>query len=353
LAAKRRRELLRFAHEWVDCQLRWKHYGIALSNREKTRIAGVSEELVAKVVMYQLLMNEGALDTYFRIGWARVEFPYHADSLEKDRDWAYPVWERWTDVATQQLSEWQPGEHPKETRRLLKSLIAVLPTRTAKDSWDVTATAAQIENRLRDGFGQSDAKMDLTRHDLLAALIQCDAPFPDSVINNGPTDDPTSEQLAAFSHLIDSGITYEEYRRKADKAKGLIQAAPFHCVKAIVTSQDRPTSANGRKVSQLEMIRPASDVKDVTYWTGRSSKKVTIDPLLLLAIVAELSGEHSSAIDYSQLRRSSDYRRHIQDTLRCTNVIGSIAEKWVKKMHATANETAREEIEKLAPGIGN
>ena len=115
-----------------------------------------------------------------------------------------------------------------------------------------------------------------------------------------------------------------------------------------MTATKRPyqnsLSADGQLLGRgrrgiIDLLLDASDLN--SYKTsekkGQVKLKPPIDPLLLLAIVSQLSRDHSAIMDFAGLRGSEEgdekmFHGPFKEILKTETVVRSIAKRWGQKL---------------------
>ena len=344
-----------FERAWLNRVRKWKHMGIGIgvaSYRDNLRIRGIDAELVSQVVLYDALNNNSAYRKHFYRHWATDQYPFDDAGSKQNREYSFPLWENWVSVANTWLAENDTPENLDKVNRILKTYRLVLPTRLESDEWDTQETAKLLKKHLKAHYtgAEEERSGNVDAHDLLTNLILCGEPIPDFVVAAPPADPKIRERLAEFSKTVNSRLSLNEYSRRVATAKGLIQVAPFHTVKCIMTATHCPTYVDGSRVGLIRFIKDASSTKTKVN-TGHVPP---MNPLLLLAITSELSKEYGAQISYRELKSDTKmFHRHLGDALHCPTVVGTVAEHWLRKMYANASEEKKMEIQVLAPMAKN
>ncbi|MDB4766755.1 protein kinase [bacterium] len=346
LAAKRDRT---FERAWLTRVQRWKKYGVATGSN-KYVVKGVDQKLIAQVALYDVINNEYAFKIYFPSDWTTEIKPFAR--LSDYRDKAFPIWEEWVSVANEWLAKNDTPENRTKVNRVLVTYRRVLPARLEDDDWDVKETARLMKKHLRARYESDETPTSgLGADELLTNIILCGESFPDFVLSEPPADPAIRKRLANLAAVVDSDLPYDQYLRGIVAAKGLIQVAPYHTVKHILTATKFPKYDNGHRVALLRIISEASNVETRVTFGASTKYRPPINPLLLLAIASQLTDEVGNSIDYRGLESNQElFRRHLSSALQCPTMVGAIAQRWYEQMYEKASDLKKEEIKKLKSG---
>ena len=291
LAAKRDRV---FERAWLTRVRKFKKYGVA-TGRNQYGVKGVDQKLIAQVALYDVINNESAFEIYFPSDWTTEISPFAR--LSEYRDTAFPIWEKWLSVANEWLAENDTPENRTKVNRVLATYQRVLLARLEDDDWDVKETARLMKKHLRARYESNETPTSgIGADELLTNIILCGESFPDFVLSEPPADPAIRKRLAKLAVVVDSDLSYDQYKRGIAAAKGLIQVAPYHTVKHILTATKFPKYDRGHRVALLKLISEASSVDtEVNFGTSTCKHRPPINPLLLLAIASHLTDEFGNS----------------------------------------------------------
>ena len=346
LAAKRDRI---FERAWLTRVRKKKMFGVATVSNE-FGVKGVDRKLIAQVALYDVINNESAYEIYFPSDWTTEVKPFAR--LSEYRDTAFPIWEKWLSVANEWLAENDTPENRTKVNRVLATYQRVLLARLEDDEWDVKETARLMKKQLRARYESKETPTSgIGVDELLTNIILCGESFPDFVLSEPPADPAIRKRLAKLAFVVDSDLSYDQYKRGIAAAKGLIQVAPYHTVKQILTATKFPKYDRGHRVALLKLISEASSVDTEVNFGSSTLHQPPINPLLLLAIASQLTEEFGDSIDYRGLEEDPKlFHRHLSDALKCPTVVGAIAQRWYEQMYEEASDLKKEEIKKLKSG---
>ena len=338
----------KFERYWLGCIRKWK----GKNQYDGYRVKGVDSRLIAQVVLYDLI-NNNAL-TYFYARKETWDSPFDEEVVSYDRERAFPCWQDWINVANQWLLDNDTPENKTKVNRVFSTFARVLPSRLEKDNWDVVQTAQIITNHLRAHYQGKDSLTQPSAHYLLTDIILCGEPIPDFVVANPPADPKIRERLANLKAIVDSDLSYDQYVRRSTEINGLIQVAPFHTVKCIMTATRLPKSERsgarqygGFGSSEPQQLYPIRLIRDASIIKVKD--RPPINPLLLLAIISQLTQDNVATTDCRGLIGSNDklFKRHLRDALRCATEVGPIAERWFQQMYDSAPDHKKNKILEL------
>ena len=100
-------------------------------------------------------------------------------------------------------------------------------------------------------------------------------------------------------------------------------------------------SSEPQHLYPIRLIRDASIIK--------VKDRPPINPLLLLAIISQLTQDNVATTDCRGLIGSNDklFKRHLRDALRCPTAVGPIAERWFQQMYDSAPDHKKNKILEL------
>ena len=345
LLAKRDRN---YERAWLTRVRRWKKYGVATGSNIYV-VKGVDQKLIAQVALYDVINNESAFDIYFPRDWTTEVKPFAR--LSEYRDTAFPIWEKWLSVANEWLTENDTPENRTKVNRVLATYQRVLLARLEDDDWDVKETARLMKQHLRARCESKETPTSgIGADELLTNIILCGESFPDFVLSEPPADPAIRKRLAKLAVVVDSDLSYDQYKRGIAAAKGLIQVAPYHTVKQILTATKYPKYDRGHRVALLELISEASSVDTEVNFGSSTVHQPPINPLLLLAIASHLTDESGDSFDFREPLRDPKFGKHLSDALKCPTVVGPIARRWYEQIYEKASDLKKEEIKKLKSG---
>ena len=340
LAAKRDRV---FERAWLARVRKKKMFGVA-TVRNASGVKGIDRKLIAQVALYDVINNESAYEIYFPSDWTTEVKPFAR--LSEYRDTAFPIWEKWLSVANEWLAENDTPENRTKVNRVLATYQRVLLARLEDDEWDVKETARLMKKQLRARYESKETPTSgIGVDELLTNIILCGESFPDFVLSEPPADPAIRKRLAKLAFVVDSDLSYDQYKRGIAAAKGLIQVAPYHTVKQILTATKYH---KGHRVALLKLVSEASSVDTEVNFGSSTQYQPPINPLLLLAITSQLTEEFGDSIDYRGLEKDPKlFDRHLSSALECPTVVGAIAQRWYKQMYENASDSKKAEIEDL------
>lgn len=327
------------------------------STPRNPRTIPIEHRVVAKLVLRRLYSLPGpTIREYFTSSWTNNEFPYSTAVFDDLRKRSACFLNGWTDVANRELAKDVENGDAEDEKRLLRSLDRFHRSRLPDDDWDVARTAELLSERLRryyesdnDDGDREDGDFTPEVETLLTQIVRITGDIPDFVLNNRPRSPFVSARLEHFEKTIAETKSQLEFSRQADDFGGLIKSAPFHCLTAIVRNQNET-------LGSLSTTYFIEAIDEPTHYYP--PKEVPpIDPLLMLAILAELSGESeqqdiriSAPLLQPHPRRM--VTRHIDDILSADTAMKPIARRLLQKIADRAKaDNLRQAVHQLDPTI--
>ena len=339
--------------------------GVELPNELRVR-------MVLQVLLSQPVLTQ---QEFFQTRWySDGEFAYPDQWMQAARKYAGPWWDEWIGVACDYLDR-----HPAETEQtaaVIETFNMLLRCRKKEDDWQTDELVKVLTDRLRARYRNADGDAAeqvhaTSTHDLLAYIILAGGDIPEFVVRQ-QTPVADAEAYQAFLNALDEDVEWDSLRRSAENFHDLILSNPFQVVAAIVrnvSSFDQRTNGVVGGYPPDDELPPAPDVTSrhltaipvvITLLSTRGNGNDSpppIEPLLLLAIAAELTGETEEQDEWIAEMFGGGYypalfRRHIGDALDYPFVVREITEMWLRRMHErSTSEKLTEQLEKLMPAL--
>jgi hypothetical protein len=263
----------------------------------------------------------------------------------------------WISVVNHYLQEHRHAVPDRTTEAIVQSLDYALRLHFSDDDWDVETTAALLTERLREYYtSQSAPPADEVAYEtpttspamLLTQIARINGKIPDFVRERRPRAEEATDKLAAFERMLSEGVSRQQFYRDIEKIESLIEVAPYHAIKLAVGENNLKEG-----IDVLELLDAIASPK-VRRSTGHESLPPT-DPMLLLAVLADLVGQGESQDDriagiFGQRHPSRIMRRHINDILSGPWAMRKVVHDLLKQM-ADRSKSARltGEIRRLDP----
>ncbi|MEZ6088021.1 MAG: serine/threonine-protein kinase [Pirellulaceae bacterium] len=307
----------------------------------------IDRELQAEAALRQLMGDPGdTLNDVFQSRWLRRgEFPYPDEWMKAARDAEPNVWDEWMSVACRWLAE-----HPEpdaDSEHVLDTLNIQLRLREASDSWPVARLIEILKARL-ERLQTVDVNRFEFQHGLLAFLILAGAELPDesrAALSQSVETYPTSIQK--LFKTLTSNVDWNVHREAFEVENGLLQRHPVEVVAMLLRDTE---SESDRKWS-------AARFRERLVWLSNfgdgNDSPPPMEPLLLLAIMTELSGQSEEldsriAAVFDEAHPARIFRRHIEDAVTYPFVISEISKQWLRRMLARSkSDKLTEQVKRL------
>lgn len=357
---KLRHELEAAANELANSKGHWSDLGFAeecleIAVKFRNDPAEERPRFIGQFIKVMLLESPTSTfeKLFFHEWYSETEFVYSQVLLKQSKGRVGWYWDAWMPTAVETLGMLNELDSIHESNTLIETLQPVLPRRDDNDTWDVEAVARLLSQRLEVGLVsdyEEDPKTPIqTQADLLSLILLCGKDLPE-IARQEPRNSKINERLVQLKTLASEAVNSDHVKREAGTIRGLIQATPYHTVKTIIESERLPNFT-----SAIELIDLASHVNfDLQY---NKDPAPSLAPLLLLAIVSELTGK-SEEQDIRIVRlfvpknqtESRFFYRHIEDVIETKFVVRDIAIKFLLRMRErTKSEALRTQLNKLLP----
>lgn len=302
------------------------------------------DSVLAAELVYRQLIELSDVERYFAFRAYSPARPYSGKVPESLRRNAGFFLHEWVSVVNRHLSD----EAVDDSRFyvVVQALDVVLRSRLPEDAWDVDATAQLLTERLRGYWTAEDplvvrddpALGGLTPEMLLRNIVRIRGAVPDFARSAPPW---AEESLKAWEQLLSSGGDPAQLARETKLSPRLVYVAPYQAVELAAGQPKAPEA-----LFLLASGRP---------WSETGAHTVLPDPLLLLAILADLSGQ-STAQDQQMAailsHPSRDIPHHVQDILAGGTAVRPIARDLLTKIWKQAiHRDLQQAVELLDPAI--
>lgn len=291
------------------------------------------------------------LSSFFESRWFSGEFPHSSLGIQRLRESGLFFLPAWLTVVNRHLEQAGAEGMPldQESIALISSLRYVLRAMQEGDNWDIATTGRLLTERLRHLHASSELDLravpELTPAALLTLIVWMEGAIPEFAKGVPPA---MEEPLDLWNRVLESGALDPPERRQLES---LIELAPYRAVELLVQSRERfePRST----LTALEWIGPSEYYDGIR---GQMSELPSLDALLLLAILADLSGQSVDqderiAMILGESHPARRFRRHLRDLLGQRTAIVPKARALLRQVSDRAtSERLREAAEALLLG---
>ena len=316
----------------------------------------VPTDLKARVAQNMLFARPSdAIDEIFQKRWTNDgEYPYSGGMMKVAREGRYANWDAWLPY----LDEWLKShpEQNEQSRLMLSTLNVALRLYQKTDDWPIDSIAKQLTQRAErhDPNGGGISTHDLLSYIVLAGgeLPESHRTFLDAEISSLPS--PLRELEKGLGLEIDKWLNHEDgwhdtkswYR----EFEGLLLTYPV-----------ATTGVLYRIFSKYESdeVHPMRLREKLVWLSGRGNgdnSPPPMEPLLLLAIATELTGESQAQDEriaelFTEPHPSRIFARHIRDAVEYPCELSEVTLKWLRQMRErSVSEKLIAELDKLLPG---
>jgi serine/threonine protein kinase len=327
----------------------------------------LSAETAAEFLLQDLPQQ---IENRFQSRWFGDELPYADAWAAQAREGTKFFLEAWIPTVNAYLKDHADDPLNAPLAAVLKSLDYTLRLYFEEDDWDVEMTAALLTERLRRFYSTGpDAADDQLARDLrgetpamlLVQITRMTGEIPEFVRDGQPRSAAVRERLAHFQRVLESGPSRKQfYRDEVEELEGLIEVAPYHAIRLAVGENnfDKSPPDNLSPISIDELLYAISSPKVREARLSREELPPT-DPMLLLAVLADLVGESAAQDDrIAQIfgeRRPNPSRmltRHLDDILSGPWKMKAVVRRLLGRMADRAkSEKLIEAIRKLDPTV--
>ncbi|KAA5539472.1 serine/threonine protein kinase [Roseiconus nitratireducens] len=317
---------------------------LTLANRRDIPIDGSLEARLAQSMLFADPFQ--ALNGVFQRRWINDgEYPYSARSMKVARDANPVLWNHWMPVACDWLVD-HPEPSPR-SNHVLATLDVQLRLRKASDAWPIDRLVQTLGKRV---LRPLDGEAFESEHHLLALIVMAGGDLPAAVRDQihsgiGTFPDEVRELEAISRQDVDWNIMRENFRR----SEGLLSKYPAQTVTVLlrdtVPDDGEPWQPN-RFRERLAWLSTRGDGND---------SPPPMEPLLLLAIATELSGEDSQLDDrlstlFTEQHPARTFRRHLEDAVTSPFAVSDVATRLLQLMRTRSkSDRLVEEINRLIP----
>lgn len=305
----------------------------------------VSGEMKAKLArnMLQAEPRHMLNDLFSHDTATESEIAYPAEWMKQERAQHLALWTDWLPLMIQ-WGQTQP-EANFQSKVMLSTLHAPLLVRTADDDWPMEELRAMLEQRIAQHIEKRPTDPEAeSLHDLLSWLILAGGEIPEPLFSR---DLPGSDvQLQRFAKHR-GGLAqqrWEVLERALEPVRGLQATHPVAVARLAINYNE-----------DFRDYRPLSMIQAVSDRGNGSDSPSPMEPLLLLAVAAELTGQteiidRNIALMFSHSSRS--FARHIEDAVEYPFAIREVAVRHLRKMLDRAlDQQLINTVGELVPGV--
>lgn len=301
-------------------------------------------------LVLQLLLTEpnDIWDDFFRLNLTLTsELAYPATRMKNarssnERNNFDLMWAQWIPFAVEWLKN-NPAANA-EARYVLGTLHTPLLTRSADDDWPMEELIAVLEQRIdRYVKNRPTAPGAESLHDLLSFLILAGGDLPEVLLSQELPGDDQKLQLFANQRQNQADQQHEVLNRALQPLKGLQATHPVAVARLAINYNE-----------DFRYYRPLSMILAVSSRSNEHGSPPPMEPLLLLAVAAELTGQ-TEIIDRNIAsmfgHRPVSFSGHIEDAVDYPFAIREVATRLLGKMLDRAlDQQLIEVVGKLVPG---
>lgn len=301
-------------------------------------------------LVLQLLLTEpkDIWDDFFRLNLSSTsELAYPATRMKNarssnERNNFDLMWAQWIPFAIDWLKD-NPASNA-EARYVLGTLHTPLLMRSADDDWPMEELIAVLEQRIdRYVKNRPTAPGAESLHDLLSFLILAGGDLPEVLLTQELPGDDQKLQLFAKQRQIQANQQHEVLDRALKPLKGLQWKHPVAVARLAINYNE-----------DFRYYRPLSMILAVSSRSNEHGSPPPMEPLLLLAVAAELTGQ-TEIIDRNIAsmfgHRPVSFSGHIEDAVEYPFAIREVATRLLGKMLDRAlDQQLIETVGKLVPG---
>jgi hypothetical protein len=228
--------------------------------------------------------------------------PYDKQFVVAVREQTRRVLDQWLAVVNPYLEKHLAPPYEPAVRQVVQSVGLVLGVYSDGDNWPANKTVALLSEQLQAYYTDNPQELtDQSAGDLLPAspaalltqIVWSTGEIPGFVRRGQPKPKSVEAKLKGFETLVTGGPAgAAQYRDNDSQFRGLINEAPYEVIKSAVAE---------RKASKISKAVPNPIVPDnpegllnaTSGWpqTSVSDGGTPADPLLLLAVLADVSGQ--------------------------------------------------------------
>ncbi|GAB5445051.1 MAG: hypothetical protein Fues2KO_54000 [Fuerstiella sp.] len=301
-------------------------------------------------LVLQLLLTEpkDIWDDFFRMNLSSTsELAYPATRTKNarssnERNNFDLMWAQWIPFAIDWLKD-NPAANA-EARYVLGTLHTPLLMRSADDDWPMEELIAVLEQRIdRYVKNRPTAPGAESLHDLLSFLILAGGDLPEVLLTQELPGDDQKLQLFANQRQNQADQQHEVLNRALKPLKGLQATHPVAVARLAINYNE-----------DFHYYRPLSMILAVSSRSNEHGSPPPMEPLLLLAVAAELTGQ-TEIIDRNIAsmfgHRPVSFSGHIEDAVDYPFAIREVATRLLGKMLDRAlDQQLIEVVGKLVPG---
>lgn len=305
----------------------------------------IADEFKARVAQSMLFAApEQTMEDIFQSKWMDDgSLPYPDEWMKSARDARYAIWDVWLPHLNAWL-EFHP-EQNEQSQLMLSTLNIALRLYKQTDDWPIDSLAGHLTQRA-EKYKQVEGGTTLP--DLLSYIILAGGELPpqsrkllDADVSKLP------RRVREIAALLGDEKGWDILKLR--EFEGVLLEHPVATV-AVLTRVVSAPEIHGIIVA---------GIREKLIWLSASRDEDSpppMEPLLLLAILTELTGESEAQDDriaelFDEQHPGRVFARHIRDAVEYPYGLREVAHKWLRRMRERAvSETLIGEIDKLLPG---
>jgi hypothetical protein len=299
-----------------------------ISDESTLSTSAVDATLAARLVYQRLIATDFTLYLWFEAQTFGFWAPYRTNGPVSLRQNSGFFLHEWISIINQHLADETLDATAYEA--ILRSLSHVLRSRMPDDPWDVDTTAELLTKRLRQAWREDEMPFSLAPDTPLLAstgllmLVRIQGTLPDFVCSPPPWMDGW-EQLLSTEVWLRLRTVNESSRLKVLYGDSTKELTPLGYI--------APYQAVQWAVSQQNLGLSRWQVLSLLWGSDRHRQATTPDALLLLSILAELSGddEETDRRIYDVLA-AEPVSRHLKDILAGNTALRPITRDLLTKI---------------------
>jgi serine/threonine protein kinase len=297
---------------------------------------------LAQMVLKEIIEQPNALSGRFPFTLQVTESrpPYGSGYVAEVRKQMQPFLDLWVEVANQYLEEHRDTPSDEGVLTVVNSLDMVLRIYSEGDNWPVERTAALTSDLLRPYYTDAKLADELDNgphwdvpHTLVKQFVRINGQIPEFVRPHISPSPSVAEELKKLDVQLANLHQKEASQNAGESLAKLISAAPYDAI-------------------QFCIVDEKLGVSSVVLVEQHIRKGAMIDPLLLLAMLVELTGKNESqdARIASFFNLEKGFNDQLLDLLSGSLKAGAIARQLLEKMAASSkSDQLTEAVRKLLP----
>jgi hypothetical protein len=323
---------------------------------------------LAQMILKDIIERPGDVSRYFPFTLHVTGSlpPYGSSYVAEIREQMQPYLASWVEVASQYLEEHRDAPADAGVFSVVSSLEMVLRVYSEGDNWPVEKTAALLTNLLRALYytdpadkaaGEpADTRLVPGPTVLLTQIARITGRIPECVRTGHPSSESTIERLTKLEKCLNSPAEFPKLFDDENTLPNLFGEAPYETTRLCVAENKLPAAVMGNRSARL--TSPASVLYTIFMRMSPQNhpRAASTDPLLVLVILAELTGEREAedariaTLFNDGMDSAKVFRKRVEELLASSLNVRGIALRSLEKMAANSkNNELTEAVRRLIP----